>query len=56
MRAIRTQDDRDYDKVLYLLPMSCVDGSRVASGDLMFGVGRVQSCVRPVDAVTDRWP
>jgi hypothetical protein len=30
--------------------MSCVDGSRVASVDLMFGIGRVQSCVRPVDA------
>ncbi len=35
---------------------SCVDGSRVASGDLMFGIGRVQSCVRPVGAVIDRWP
>jgi len=39
--------------------LSCVDGSRIASGELSFWrVGRVQSCVRPVDAVVhvDRWP
>jgi hypothetical protein len=31
---------------------SCVDGSRIASGDLrVWRIGRVQSCVRPIDAV-----
>ena len=35
--------------------MSCVDGSRVARLDFMFWrSGRVQSCVRPVDAVVRR--
>jgi hypothetical protein len=34
------------------LEMSCVDGSCIARVDLMvWGGGRVQSCVRPVGAV-----
>ncbi|WP_041373523.1 MFS transporter [Phenylobacterium zucineum] len=38
-----------------MLWWSCVDGSRVARLDLMFWrLGRVQSCVRPVDAVVSR--
>ena len=33
--------------------MSCVDGSLIARVDLtLMQVGRVQSCVRPVDAVS----
>jgi len=38
--------------------MACVDGSRIARVDSIFWCGgRVQSCVRPLDAVAhDRWP
>ena len=40
------------------LAKSCVDGARFARVDLtVWRYGRVQSCVRPFDAVAhDRWP
>jgi len=49
---------RAKSEIFVRLRMTCVDGSRIARIDLLFWrFGRVQTCVRPVDAVVqDRWP